>query len=65
MAPGLTYKHNDRLESLTMDKHSSLLQIFVNYDCKKFLILALGRNKRFCKLTLKEFSFMANKNSIL
>ncbi len=35
-APGLTHKHQTRLESLDRDKHSSLLLTFVNYGCKKF-----------------------------
>jgi hypothetical protein len=31
---GLTYKHYTRLEEFARDKHSSLLEKFVNYSCK-------------------------------
>jgi hypothetical protein len=33
---GLTQKHLTRLERLSKDKHSSLLQTFENYGLKKF-----------------------------
>jgi hypothetical protein len=36
MASGLTHKHKPRMEMPAKDKHSSLLQIFVNYVGKKF-----------------------------
>jgi hypothetical protein len=32
----LTHKQKTMLETLAMDKHSSLLQKIVNYGCKKF-----------------------------
>jgi hypothetical protein len=32
----LTHKHRTRLERLARDKHSSLLQTFLDYDRKKF-----------------------------
>ncbi len=35
-APGLTHKHQNRLERLGKDKHSSLVRKFVNYGRKKF-----------------------------
>jgi hypothetical protein len=35
LGSGLTYKHHTRLERLARDKHSSLLQKFVNYGHKK------------------------------
>ncbi len=35
-APGLTHKHQARLQRFTTDKHSSLLRKFVNYVHKKF-----------------------------
>ncbi len=34
--PGLTRKHQTRLERLARDKHSSLIRKSVNYGCKKF-----------------------------
>jgi hypothetical protein len=40
-APGLVHKQNTRLERLTRDEHSSLLQEFETYDRKKFITLAL------------------------
>jgi hypothetical protein len=33
---GLTHKHRTRLERRAKDKHSSLLQQFINYSCKEF-----------------------------
>ncbi len=33
---GLTHEHQTRLERLAKDKHSSLLQQFINYICKEF-----------------------------
>jgi hypothetical protein len=44
LAPGLTQKHQTRLERLTRDKHSSLLRKFVNYDRKSFMIQTPGPN---------------------
>ncbi len=38
--PGLTRKHQTRLERLIKDKHSSLLQTFVIYGRKQFNIVA-------------------------
>ncbi len=35
-APGLSDKHQNRLESFARDKHSSLLRKSVNYGCKMF-----------------------------
>jgi hypothetical protein len=35
-APGLDHKKLTRLERLARDKHSSVLQKFVTYGCKKF-----------------------------
>jgi hypothetical protein len=35
-AAGLTHKHLTSLKKLGRDGHSSLLQNFVNYDCKIF-----------------------------
>ncbi len=40
--PGLTHKHQIRLEKLVKDKYTSLLQKIVNYGLKKFITLALG-----------------------
>jgi hypothetical protein len=37
----LTCKHYTILERLARDEHSSLLQEFVNYNCKSFIKLAL------------------------
>ncbi len=34
--PGLTHQHYTKLERLAKDKHSSLLQKYVYYGCKKF-----------------------------
>jgi hypothetical protein len=36
----LTHKHLTGLERLAKDKHSSLLQKSVNYDCKSFIVQA-------------------------
>ncbi len=36
-APGLTDKHNSRLERSARDKHSSLLQTIVNYGRNSFI----------------------------
>ncbi len=36
LAPGLIHKHYTRLERPARDKHSSLVQTFVNYGRKKF-----------------------------
>ncbi len=36
-APGLTHKHNSRLERSARDKHSSLLRTFVNYGRNSFI----------------------------
>ncbi len=33
--PGLTHKHQTRLEKLTRDKHSSLLRKYINYSRNK------------------------------
>ncbi len=33
--PGLIYEHWTRLERLAKNKHSNLLQKYVNYVCKK------------------------------
>ncbi len=41
LAPGLTCKHQIRLESPARDKHSSLLDTFVNYVRKKFYNIGL------------------------
>jgi hypothetical protein len=35
----LTQKHLNKLERFARDKHSSLLQIFINHGCKKFYII--------------------------
>jgi hypothetical protein len=35
-APGLSDKDYTRLESISKDKHSSLMQTCLNYGCKKF-----------------------------
>ncbi len=34
--PGLTHKHQTRLENVASDKLSSLLRKFINYGPKKF-----------------------------
>ncbi len=49
-APGLTHKHQTKLERLASDKHSSLLRKSVNYGRKKFYGLAPDVN-----IVLKEF----------
>ncbi len=41
-APGLTRKHQTRLQKLARDKHSNLLQKSVNYRQKSFITLAPG-----------------------
>ena len=41
-APGLTHKHQTRLERLAKDKHSGLLQKSVNYSRKSFIVQAQG-----------------------
>jgi hypothetical protein len=38
----LAFKQQTRLERLAKDKHSSFLQIFVNYGQKSFITLAPG-----------------------
>jgi hypothetical protein len=40
---GLTFKYYIRLERLAGDKHSSFLQKYVNYGCKKFIVHAPGQ----------------------
>ncbi len=35
----LTQKHLNKLERFARDKHSSLLQIFIYYGCKKLYII--------------------------
>jgi hypothetical protein len=40
-ASGLSYKHWIRLEKPALDKHSSLLQKYVNFADKKFSIITL------------------------
>ncbi len=47
---GKASKHLTRLERLAKDKHSSLLQAFVNYDRKKFY--NIGPKSRICGQTL-------------
>ncbi len=44
-APGLAPKHQTRLERLTRDKHSSLLQKYVNYDRKSFIVQTPGQSE--------------------
>ncbi len=39
---GFTRKHQTELERLARDKHSSLLQTFVNYGCEKFYKIGGG-----------------------
>ncbi len=62
-APGLTHKHYNRLIRLVRDKHSSLLQIFVNYGRKKFynigprFILNLKRVYGMAKNALSQWVF--------
>jgi hypothetical protein len=41
---GLAYKHQTGPKNLDRDKHSSLLQKFVNYGQKSFITLASGVN---------------------
>ncbi len=41
---GLTHNHETKLERLTRDKHSSLVRTFVNYSCKKFCNIGLGKH---------------------
>jgi hypothetical protein len=36
LSPGFTHKNYTWLESLSREKHSSILETFVNYGCKKF-----------------------------
>ncbi len=38
-APGLTHKHQARLEKLDSDKHSGILRKLVNYSRKTFITL--------------------------
>jgi hypothetical protein len=40
---GLTQKYQTRLERLARDKHSRLLQTFVNYSCKQLPRLELQK----------------------
>jgi hypothetical protein len=47
---GLTHKRNTRLERLAGDKHSSFLQKFVNYGCKKFYNIGLRSGPNAIKL---------------
>ena len=50
-APGLTHKHQTRLERLARDKHSSLLQKSVNYGSNFFIVQApVGFCYLLCKL---------------
>ncbi len=42
---GLNHKQQTKQEKIAKDKHSSLLQTFVNYGCKKFY--NIGAWKRF------------------
>ncbi len=42
--PGLTHKHQARLDRLARDKHSSLLQTFFSYGNNIFLTLSPGAN---------------------
>jgi hypothetical protein len=39
---GLTCEPKTRLERSASNKHSSLLQKFINYGCKKFIIVGPG-----------------------
>jgi len=41
-APSLTHQHETKLERPARDKHSSLLDTFVNYRCKRFMTLGPG-----------------------
>jgi hypothetical protein len=46
-ASGLSHKYLTKLERPAGDKHSSLLQMFVNYGCKSFITLGTGRHRLF------------------
>jgi hypothetical protein len=48
-APGLAHKHYIRMERLDRDKHSSLLQKFVNYKQKK--VYNIGPRGGFFKIS--------------
>ncbi len=45
-ARSLTRKHKTRVERHARDKHSSLLQKFVNYGQKSFATSAAGRRQK-------------------
>ncbi len=44
LSASLTHKHQTKLENLASDKHSSLLQVLVNYGRKSFMTLGDGVN---------------------
>ncbi len=39
LALSIAHKHETKLERLSLDKHSSLLRTFVNYEIKIFITL--------------------------
>ncbi len=56
-APGPTHKHFTRLERPARDKHSKLLQTFVNYYRKTFCILGTGEDRGLLISLLKGLIF--------
>jgi hypothetical protein len=46
-----THKYYTRLERLAIDKPSSVLQTYVNYTYKSFVILGIGLNANFFNVT--------------
>jgi len=54
---GLTRKHKTRL---ARDKHSSLLQVLLNYGCKKFY--NIGTRKDYPSLTLQDLALMWDRS---